>query len=79
VIDDVPVDPLVHALDFAARRSVDGVEQRRERVAQAEAAPATVADVENALQLFQQERFVAELGIALIERMAGGSFEAPFA
>ena len=37
--------------DLAARRRVDGVEQRRERVAEAEAAATAVADVEDAREL----------------------------
>ena len=47
VVDDVPVDLLVDAVDFAGRRFIDGIEQRRERVAQTEAAAAAVADVED--------------------------------
>ena len=67
VVDDVPVDLLVDAVDFAGRRGVDRIEQRRERVAQAEAAAAAVTDVEDPLQLLEQQRFVAILGTAPVD------------
>ncbi len=71
VIHDLPVNLLVHAIELARRRSVDRIEQRGKRIAQAEAAATAVADVEDALQLFLERRFVVERGILPVEGMPG--------
>ena len=45
MIDDVPEDLAIRGVEFARRRCVDGVEQRRKRIAQREAASTAVTDV----------------------------------
>ncbi len=79
VVDDLPVDLLVDAVQLQGGRLVDGIKQGGEGVAQAEAAAAAVADVENPLQLLVERGLVVEFGVTPIERMARGGFEAPFA
>src|SRR5207253_7991614 len=61
----------IYAVDFHRRRVVDEIEQRGECVAQADAAPAAVADVENALEFLLEHARVVERGVAPGERMAG--------
>src|SRR5204863_3696652 len=58
---------------------IDQVEQGRERLAQAHAAPATVADVEDALHLLLARGLVVELGGLPRNRMPGRCFEVAFA
>ena len=50
MIDDVPVNFLVYGVEFHAFRLVDCIEQGWKRVAQVEAAPATMADIEDTLE-----------------------------
>jgi hypothetical protein len=52
VIHYLPEDLPPDARDLALRGRIDGIEQRRKRVAQVEAAPTAVADVEYALEFF---------------------------
>jgi hypothetical protein len=79
VLDDLPVRLLRHLVHLAARRGVDGVEQRRERVAEAEAAAAAVADVEHALELFVERRRIGELRRTPIDGVARRRLETAFA
>ena len=79
LVDDLAEVGLGDAVDLARLALVDQVEQRRKRIAQADAAPASVADVEDALQLRVGRRLVVELRIAPVDRMAGRCFEAAFA
>src|SRR3954470_17458040 len=69
VIDDVPVDLLVDTIEFECRRRIDGVEQGRERIAQAEAAATAVTDVEDALEFFLERSLIDEFSAAPVERM----------
>ena len=79
VIDDVPVDLLVDAIELERRARVDRVEQCREGIAQAEAAATAMADVEDALEFFLERGFVDELGASPVERMTRGSLQAALA
>src|ERR1043165_719911 len=79
VIDDVPVDLLVDAVELERLARVDRVEQGREGIAQAEAAPAPVTDVEHALEFLLECGLVGERGAAPVEGMTRGSLQAPFA
>ncbi len=53
VIHDLPVDLAIDRLELARRGGIDGIEQGREGLAQAEAATAAVADVEDAVELLR--------------------------
>src|SRR5262245_34206725 len=79
VVDHVPVDLLVDAIELQRLRRIDRVEQGREGIAQREATAAAVADVEDAFEFFLERGFVGERGRAPVERMTRGSLEAPFA
>jgi hypothetical protein len=79
VIDDVPEDFLVDSVHLTGRGLIDRIEQRRKRVAQAEATATAVADVEHALEFLLERGFVIERRIAPIDGMAGGGFEAALA
>ena len=79
VLDDLPVRRSRNTVELAARRIVDRVEQCRKRVAQAEAAPATVADVEHARELRVQRLVLGELGRAPLDRVARRRIEAALA
>ncbi len=72
VIDDLPENLPLEAVDFAAGRGIDGLEQRRKGIAQTEAAPTAVADVENPRELLFERRFIVERRVAPIDRMTGG-------
>ena len=76
---DLGVVLLLHAVDLAGRAVVDQVEQPREGIAQVEAAPAAVADVEDPLHLRFERLFVPEPRVLPIQGVAGGGFEAAFA
>src|SRR4051794_6925458 len=79
VIDHVPVDTLVDAVELESCTAVDRVKQGREGIAKAEAAAAAVTDVEDALQLLVERSLVRELRVTPIEWVTRGSLEAPFA
>lgn len=79
VLDDLPVVFLLDAVDFHRFRVIDKVEQRGEGLAEADAAAAAVADVEDALHLVVERRFVVKGGVLPVERMAGGRLEIAFA
>ena len=79
VIDDLPVDLAIDAVELAARGGVYGIEQRRKGVAEAETAPAAMADVKDAAEFGRQGRGVVESRAAPVERMARGRLEAAFA
>jgi hypothetical protein len=79
LVDDFPVVFFVHAIHLECGAFVDQIEQGGKRAAQAHAAAATVANVEDALHLCEAGFFVIELGIEPIERVACGGFQAAFA
>jgi hypothetical protein len=79
VLDDLPVVLLLDAVHFQGRRFVDQVEQRREGLAQADAATAAVADVEDALHLVVERSLVVEGRVVPVEGVAGRRFEVAFA
>ena len=78
LVDDLPVVGLGHAVDLARLAGVDQVEQVREALAQADAAPATVADLEDALHFAEALFFVVEVGALPVDRMARRRFEVAF-
>ena len=79
VIDDVPVDLLRDGIEFHALGFVDRIEQRREGMAEAEAAAAAVTDVVNAFEFFEQLRLVVEVVGLPVEGMARRSLETALA
>jgi len=79
LVDDLAEVRLVDAVDFAGLALVDQVEQRGERIAEAHAAAAAVADVEDPLELFFGRRCVVVIRILPVDRMPDRSFEAAFA
>ncbi len=79
LVDDLRVVLLVDAVHLAVGGRVDEVEQRRERLAQAHATPAAVADVEHALHLGERARLVAVLGALPVDRVPGRRLEVAFA
>ena len=79
MIDDLGEVGLRDTVDFHRRAFVDEVEQRGKRLAQAHAAAAAMADVEDPLHLLVKRPFVVELGVAPRDRMAGRCVEAAFA
>ena len=64
---------------FAFGRCIDQIEQAREGIAEIEAAPAAVTDVEDAPHLGVELLGVGEVGIAPVDRVARGRFKAAFA
>src|SRR5690606_19874039 len=79
VIDHIPVDLLVDGIELSGRRFVDRIEERREGVAKAEAAPTAVTDIEDALELLEQRLFIYVVGILPRDGVTRGSFETAFA
>src|SRR5438105_15822315 len=67
------------AVHVFGRAAVDQLEQPREGIAQIEAAPATMADIENPPHLGIQQCRVMEIGILPSNRMTGRSLKAAFA
>ncbi len=70
--------------DFTPSTSPDGLlvdqrEQARKRIAQIEAPPAAMTDVEDAPHLGVELRGIREIGVAPIECVARGRFKAAFA
>src|SRR5262245_47205759 len=79
VLDDLPVRLLWHVVSFAARRRIDGIEQGRKGVAEAEAAATPVADVEDPRELLVERRGVGELRRAPVYGQPRWRLEAAFA
>src|SRR6185503_12480541 len=79
LVDDVPELLPRNAVELARRPLVDQVEERRERVAQAHAAAATVADVEDAPHLGDDLRLLPILRALPLDRMPRRRFQAAFA
>src|SRR4029079_14207375 len=79
LLDDLRVVGLCDAVDFHRLAVVDEIEERRERLAQAHATTATVADVEHPLHLLLDRRLVVELRALPVERMARGRQQVAFA
>jgi hypothetical protein len=78
LIDDVLVLFLRNAVDFPGRSVVDQIEQRWKRAAQADAAPTSVADVEDAREFSVKRLLVLKLGRLPRERMPRGRKQATF-
>ncbi len=78
-LHDLGVVRLRHPIDLAGRPFVDHVEQSREAVAQIEAAPAAVTDVEHPLHLRLDGGEVVEGIVPPLDRMTGRRLEAAFA
>jgi len=79
LVDHILVIGLGDTVDFHRLRCVDEVEQCRECVAQADAAPAPVADTEDAFELLVDGGLVVELRVFPVERVARRCVEAAFA
>ena len=79
LVDDLRVVVLRDAVDFQRRRRVDEIEQRRERLAQAHAPAAAVADVEDALHLLLERLRVVERRVAPRDGMPCRCLEVAFA
>src|SRR5687768_9759541 len=79
VIHDVPVHLLVDAIELERVARVDRIEQRGEGIAEAEAAPASMADVEDTRELALERSRIVELRASPIERMTRGSLHASLA
>ena len=60
MIDDIPVGLSRNRIELHALGFIDGIEQRRERMAKIEAAAAAVTDIEDPLQLLKKRPFVIE-------------------
>src|SRR5260221_8540449 len=78
LVDDLPVVLLRHAVDLHRLRVVDEVEQRWKGGAQADAAAAAVADVEDAPELGLRLEPVPELGRLPGQRVPGRRLERAF-
>src|SRR6185436_10634695 len=76
---DPGVALLRHALELDNRAVVDQVEEPWKGIAVIEAAPATVADLEEALHLPLERLFVPEPGVLPVQGKANRGFEAAFA
>jgi hypothetical protein len=79
LVDDLDVVALGNRIELAGLALVDEVEQRGERAAEADAAPAAVADLEDPPELLVERRLIVELRVAPVDRMARRRFEAAFA
>ena len=79
MIDDIPVHCPGHTVQLHGVGLVDGVEQRREGVAQTEAAATSMADVIDALEFGKQVRLVVEAFAGPVQRMACRGLETPLA
>jgi hypothetical protein len=63
LVNDLGVVRLIHAVHFESVRFVNEVEERWERVTEAHASPAAVADVKGSLKLLVQKVFVVKLRV----------------
>ena len=70
--------PARNSVEFAAFRFVDEIEEPREAVAEVEAAPAGVTNVEDAAHFGVELRLVIEIGVLPIQRMPDRRFETAF-
>ena len=75
-LSDVKSVVLDEADEMLRMGFIDEVEQRRERVTEIEATPATVADVEHPLELGEERGLVVELRRPPVEGMASGRVDA---
>ena len=76
---DLGVVLLLDAIELAGRAVVYQVEQAREGIAEIEAAPAAVTDVEDALHLLLERLLIPEPRVLPVQGMADGGFKAAFA
>ncbi len=79
MIHDLPVHLARDAVDFTGIGFVHGIEQRREGMAQAEAAPTSVADVEHPLEFGEQLILVVERLVTPRYRVTSRCFKTAFA
>jgi hypothetical protein len=77
VVDHLPVVVLGDAVDLHRFGLVHQIEQRREGLAEADAAATAVTDVEDALQLLVERSLVVEISTLPVERVTGRGFETP--
>jgi hypothetical protein len=74
VINDLPVNLLVDAIDLAGRRLIHRIEQGGERLAQAEAPATAVTNIEYARQLLLEGGLVVKVRIAPVDGVARRRF-----
>ena len=78
LVHHFPVVFFVHAIDFTGLAFVDQVKQRGKRTAQAHAAAAAVADVEDALHFMEHFVFVVVVGVFPVDRVARRRLQVAF-
>ncbi|MCY1535697.1 hypothetical protein D9M68_711120 [compost metagenome] len=78
LVDHLPVVGLGDAVHLLGRTLVDQIEQGGKGAAQTHAAPATVADVEDAFQLDEALLLVVEVGVLPVQRVPGGRLQVAF-
>ena len=79
LVDNIPVSLFLDAVYLTILGRIDQVEQGGKALAQADTAPASVADVEHPLHLGETSVLIVELRVLPVQRMAGGRFEVAFA
>jgi len=77
--DDLAEAGAVHRIELAGLGLVDEIEQRRESVAEIEAAPATVTDIENAAQFRVNLLGIGEVRIPPVDGMPDRRVHSAFA
>ena len=78
MVHDLPVILLVDAVDLHGLGFVDQVEQGRKSIAQAHAAAAAMADIENAFEFPEKRLLIVKTGVVLSQGMASRRFQAAF-
>jgi len=78
LVDNFPIALRRHAVQLAGRTLIDEIEKPRKGGTQVHAAPAAVADIEDSPELLLDAGVIVELRRLPVERMPGGSLEAPF-
>ena len=79
LVDHFPVIFFINTVDLHGLALIDQVKQRGEGAAQADATPAAMTDVKNALHLLERQVFVVKIGVFPVERVTGRSVEVAFA
>src|SRR5205085_8968298 len=70
LVDYLPEIRFFDAVDLSRFAFIDKIEQRRKRVAQADAPAAAVTDLEHALELLLDRRLVVVSRVLPVDRMA---------
>jgi hypothetical protein len=72
LIDHLPIVFLVYSIDLACAPLVDEVKERRKRSTQANAAPASVADVKDPLHFIKAGLLVIKRWVLPVQWVPGG-------